>query len=186
MSTALRLSGVSRFLGDTFRRRFVGITTLALLTDLATKELAVRGLSDHRFIPLTDRLALTLVWNTGAAGGVSFGPLTAPLSVFMTLLAIGLVLSVARSLAAIDSRATTSLALVTGGALGNLASILAGPAGVADFLAVHLWGNVTIVANVADLYLWSGALLLAPVAATLISRVREERAVKGNYVGGTT
>lgn len=167
---------VSRILGDSLRRRFFGIALTAMTVDLATKAIAVRGLGETGYIPITDRFALTLVWNTGAAGGVSMGPFTAPLSVIMTLLAIGLVLTVVRALANIDPRAVLSLALVTGGAMGNLASVIGGPVGVADFLAIHLWSDITIVANIADLFLWSGALLLAPVALTLVGRAREERA----------
>ena len=72
-----------------------------------------------------------------------------------------------------------ALGLVSGGALGNLASIVAGPKGVADFLAVRLTQNVTMVANVADLFLWSGALMLIPVAITVLRMARAERGAKG-------
>lgn len=51
-----------------------------------------------------------------------------------------------------------------------------GPPGVADFIGIRLTKDTTIVANVADFALWTGALLLAPVAMTLVRLVREERA----------
>jgi lipoprotein signal peptidase len=78
-------------------------------------------------------------------------------------------------LAAVDPRATLALSLVTGGAIGNLASMLAGPEGVADFLAVRIGDATTIVMNGADLLLWSGALMLVPVVARLVRAVRSER-----------
>jgi hypothetical protein len=50
--------------------------------------------------------------------------------------------------------------------------------GVADFLAVRLTDDLTMVANVADLFLWSGALALIPVGATLVRMARAERAAR--------
>ncbi|MBY0490422.1 MAG: signal peptidase II [Gemmatimonadaceae bacterium] len=167
---------VSRHLGDDLQRRFYVVALGAMLVDLATKAMAVRALGETGIVPLFDRVTLMLVWNTGAAGGISMGPFTAQLNVLMTSLAVLLVVSVVRAIASVDPRAVLALGMVTGGALGNLASILGGHEGVADFIGLQLWGDTTIVANVADLMLWSGALLLVPIAATLVSRVRAERA----------
>lgn len=163
---------------DSALRRFVGIAIAAAAVDLLTKEVAVRQLGEHGFYALSERLALMLVWNTGAAGGVSLGPSTWLLNVIVTVLALGLVISVVRPMAAVDPRATMALGLVSGGAVGNLASIVAGPAGVADFLAVRLTPEITMVANVADLFLWTGAAALFPVGATLVRMVRQERAAR--------
>jgi lipoprotein signal peptidase len=161
---------------DPVIRRYLGFAVLACLADLCTKEVAVRSLGEHGFVSLTDRFALMLVWNTGSAGGVSIGPFTTELNVLMTLLAMGLVFTVVRPMAAIDPRATLPLALVSGGAAGNLLSMLWGPSGVADFIGIRLTKDTTIVANVADFALWTGALLLAPVVLTLVRMVRAERA----------
>jgi lipoprotein signal peptidase len=167
---------LARHLADNLQRRFYLVALGAMLLDLGTKAIAVRALGATGYVPIADRLTLLLVWNTGGAGGVSMGPFTAQLNVLMTSLAVVLVVSVVRAIASIDPRAVVALGMVTGGALGNLASILGGHEGVADFIGIRLWRDTTIVANVADLMLWSGALLLAPIAATLISRVRAERA----------
>lgn len=168
-----RFGSLSR---DIALRQFFGIAIAASAVDLLTKEVAVRTLGDTGLVTLTERLSLTLVWNTGAAGGVSLGPFTWMLNVIVTVLALGLVISVVRPMAAVDARSTMALGLVSGGAVGNLASILAGPVGVADFLAVRLTDDLTMVANVADLFLWSGALALIPVGATLVRMARAERA----------
>ena len=85
-------------------------------------------------------------------------------------------------LAAIDRRAIPALGLVTGGAIGNLASMMAGPPGVADFIGIRLSADTTMVANVADFALWSGALLLVPVALKLVRLVRAERAAAARAV----
>lgn len=169
-------SSISRPVLDPVIRRYFGIALLALLADLCTKEVAVRWLGDHGFLNLTERFTLMLVWNTGSAGGISIGPFTTELNVLMTVMAMGLVYTVVRPMAAIDPRAVLPLALVSGGAAGNLLSMLWGPPGVADFIGIRLTKDTTIVANVADFALWAGALLLAPVAMTLVRMVREERA----------
>ncbi len=173
-----RQSILPSFFRDDAIRRYMGIAIAACGVDLLTKEIAVRSLGETGLVTLTERLSLTLVWNTGAAGGVSIGPFTWLLNVVITVLALGLVVSVVRAMAAVDARSTLALGLVSGGALGNLASIVAGPRGVADFLAVRLTDDVTMVANVADLFLWVGALALVPVGATLVRMAREERAAK--------
>ena len=159
--------------------RFVSLAVAAALTDLATKAIAASLLGDGSVIGLTKRIGLMLVYNTGVTGGASLGPLTGAVNVITTSVAIAMVVWIVRPLAAVDPRATTALALVSGGALGNLASMLAGPSGVADFLAVRVAGTATIVMNVADLLLWGGALMLVPVVLTLIRAVRAQRALEG-------
>lgn len=161
---------------DSALRRYTGIAIAASAVDLLTKEVAVRSLGEYGLYTLTERVSLTLVWNTGAAGGMSIGPFTWLINVVVTVLALGLVMSVVRPMAAVDPRSTMALGLVSGGALGNLASIVAGPIGVADFIAIRLTDDLTMVANVADLFLWVGALALAPVGVTLMRMVRAERA----------
>lgn len=164
------------FWRDPVAHRYGLIASAAFLSDLGTKELAYRLLGTDGFVPLTERFALFLVWNTGVTGGISVGPFTWPLNVIVTVMALWLVLTVVRPMTAVDSRAAVALGLVTGGALGNLASIVGGPPGVADFIAIQLSANSTMVANLADFFLWGGALLLAPVGMTLVRLVREERA----------
>ena len=119
-----------------------------------------------------------LVYNTGPAGGYSIGPFTWTLNVLVTVAALAMVMRIVQPLSALDRRATLALGLLSGGAFGNLSSILVGPSGVADFLAVHLGRDTTIVMNVADLMLWSGALMLLPVVLKMIGLVRLERATR--------
>lgn len=155
--------------------RYFSAAALAASLDLVSKEMVTRTLGDQRIVSLTDRLSLMLVYNTGTAGGFSIGPFTFALNVLVTIGAIIMVMRILRPLSDVDPRAAMSLGLVTGGAFGNLASMIVGPAGVADFLALDLGGGTTVVMNVADLMLWSGALMLVPVVARLIHLVRQER-----------
>ena len=154
---------------------FLAVAAIAATVDLLTKELATGLLSDGRFVAIGDQLGFMLVYNTGSAGGVSIGPFTRSINVLATMLAIGMVIRVVSPLASVDARAALPLGLLTGGALGNLASMLAGPEGVADFLAVRIGHSGMIIMNIADLFLWVGALLLAPVVLRLLGAIRAER-----------
>ena len=157
--------------------RFFFLTAIAASVDLLTKAIATSALRDGQVIALTRRMALMLVYNTGATGGASWGAFTGVLNIAATVGAIAMVIWIIKPLAVVDSRALLALSLVTGGALGNLASMLAGPAGVADFFAVRLGDYAPIVMNVADLLLWGGAILLMPVIVTLVRAVRAGRAL---------
>jgi signal peptidase II len=158
--------------------RFVAATSVVAAIDLVSKAVAVRALGEHGVIPINDWFSLFVVYNTASAGSVHLGPLTAQINVLITCLAVGLIVSVVPALSAIDTRSTRALALVCGGAVGNLFSLLLGPDGVADFLAFRLGSDTTLVANVADFFLWSGAAMLAPVVMVLVRMVRAEREVK--------
>ncbi len=159
----------------TARARFIGMTAAVAAVDLLVKDVAVRSLGSDNVVAFTDRFSMFVVFNTGSAGGVQIGPYTWHLNVLVTLLAVGMIASVVQPMASVDRRATRALAFVAGGAVGNLLSMLFGPDGVADFLAIRLTADTTIVANVADLALWAGAAMLAPVALTLFRLARIER-----------
>ena len=158
---------------------YSAVAAIAAGADLLTKQAAVSMLGD-REISLIGRLSLMLVFNEGSAGGVMVGPYTWQINVVTTIMALVLITAVASSLIAVDRRATMALGLIAGGAIGNLARMLAGPAGVADFLAVQMSPELTIVMNVADLALWAGALMLGPVVVTLIKAIRAEHRAKQN------
>ncbi len=158
--------------------RYATTAVAAVASDLVTKEVATRALSDGHMVPLSDRVALMLMYNTGTAGGFSIGPFTFALNVIVTLAAILMVLKIVKPLSAIDPRTNVALGLVTGGAMGNLLSMIAGPAGVADFFAINIGSGTTVVMNLADLLLWTGAALLIPVVARLIHLTRLERAAR--------
>ena len=159
--------------------QFLAIATVAATIDLMTKELATGLLGHGQLVALTNKIGFLLVYNTGTAGGLSIGPFTAAINVLVTIVAIAMVVRVVSPLARVDARAVRPLALLTGGALGNLASMIAGPEGVADFLAVRLPNTALMVMNVADLMLWSGALLLVPVVVRLCGAIRAERLARG-------
>ena len=155
---------------------YLAIAAGAGLLDWATKTLAVSFLTNNTQV-LTDRLALMLVFNTAGAGGMSWGPHTWLINVSVTAIAVMMITLVVAPLAKVDRRASLAQGLVAGGATGNLVSMLAGVDGVADFLAVRFTESA-FVANIADLALWTGALLLIPVVGSLLMAIRAERVAK--------
>lgn len=176
-STSLRALSVQS-LRHSVLGRFVAATSVVAAIDLVTKAVAVFALGEHDVIPITEWFSLFVVYNTASAGSIHLGPLTAQINVLITCIAVGLIVSVVPALSAIDTRSVRALSLICGGAVGNLFSMLLGPEGVADFLAFRLSSNTTLVANVADFFLWGGAAMLGPVVLVLIRMVRAEQSVK--------
>jgi signal peptidase II len=174
-SLVLRTRRVQSIL-EQARFRFAAITAVVAAADLISKAVAVRSLGDTGLVTVSDRFSLFVVYNTGGAGGAMVGPYTMHINVLVTLVAVALIAWVVEAMASVDGRSTRALAFVAGGAIGNLSSMLWGPEGVADFLAIRLGTETTVVANVADFALWAGAAMLAPVALLLFRLVRAERA----------
>lgn len=180
IATSRYTASVRRF----FDARYLGYALAAAALDLISKQAAVSWLGD-REVELGSHFGLMLVFNTGGAGGYSVGPTTWYLNVLVTAAAIVIMSVIAADLSRFHRLGAVALGLVAGGALGNLASMLVGPAGVADFLALHLTDR-SIIFNVADLCLWTGALMLIPVVFYLGRAIRLERSKQRTDKGVST
>jgi signal peptidase II len=143
-------------------RVFIPIALTLLLTDCASKRLAVEHLVLHQPRPVVDDLLkLTLTYNKGAALGTSLGPYS---RVGFSLIAIVMLVVLVRILRETppDDRWTgAALALVCGGALGNLVDRLRSPSGVVDFIDVGVGAHRFWIFNVADIGVSVGAATLA-------------------------
>ena len=113
------------------------IALLVAIGDWLTKAVAARLVGSDP-VELTERLRFAVVHNDGTAFGLSAGAYTWPLNLALTLVAIVLMVPVARDLARIDEASPRALGLIMGGAMGNLASLLFGPPGVVDFISVSM------------------------------------------------
>ena len=146
-------------------RVFWPLTSLMLLADYATKRaieaaLAVSGGSK----PIIDHLVqFTLAYNQGAVFATRLGP-------YQRWLMIGLVLAVlvvlARAYHQITQRGlfgTIGLALIAGGAVGNLLDRIISARGVVDFIDVGIGDSRFYLFNVADAGVSVGAAILACV-----------------------
>ena len=151
--------------GASKSRLFFGVAISVVLVDAFTKLLAVDRLMPTR-LPRTvigETLRLTLVFNPGAAFGLNFGPYSRWIFTALTIGALVLLWQLYRATPIGDWVRTLALALVCGGAMGNLVDRLKSSRGVVDFIdagfGVHRWPTF----NVADMAVSCGAVLLAIV-----------------------
>lgn len=173
MSTMPGISAQPSALASSPGVRFGAVALAALALDLSTKLWATQALTEGAIV-LSRWFSLMLLFNTGAAGGVSLGPYTWMINVLGTTLTIALVASVVGPLARVDGRAVLAMGLIAGGAAGNLTSLIVESRGVPDFLALQI-PRAVVVFNIADVALWGGALVLTPIVASLVRAVRAER-----------
>jgi signal peptidase II len=147
-------------------RLFWPILIVVVAADVLTKWIAVARLSDpprfpHEFIG--EYLRFTLVYNPGAAFGLNVGPHSR--WVFMAL-TIGALLILGRLYLTSergDRSRVISLALVCGGAVGNLIDRIRHELGVVDFVDIGVGDTRWPTFNVADMAVSTGAFLLAIV-----------------------
>lgn len=144
-------------------RIFWSLAGLLVLTDCSTKR-AIEHAAPVAGVPrpvIGDVVRFTLAYNKGAAFSTHFG-------IYQRWVLIGFVLAVLVVLARSYDRitqtgrlATVGLALVTGGAIGNLLDRLLSDRGVVDFIDVGIRSSRFYVFNVADVGVSIGAALLA-------------------------
>lgn len=142
---------------------FWGIFAPVVLLDVLTKLLAVRYLVPQR-LPhevVGETVRLTLVYNPGAAFGLHLGPYSRWIFMALTVGALVILARLYRSTRAGDGWRIAALALVCGGALGNLIDRIRSPWGVVDFIDVGLGDVRWPTFNVADMAVSTGAVLLA-------------------------
>ena len=159
---------------------FWPILLVVVASDVVTKWLAVQKLSSPPRMPhevFGEYVRFTLVYNPGAAFGLNVGEHSR--WVFMAL-TIGALLILGRlylSTQPGDRTRVVALALVCGGALGNLIDRIRHDVGVVDFLDLGFGDARWPTFNIADMAVSSGAFLLAIVLWA------EDRAAGENKVG---
>ena len=108
-----------------------------------------------------DVVRFQLAYNVGAAMGLTIGRHSRVVFSVMALLAVAVLARLYRRAARDDWRLALALALIIGGALGNLLDRLRSPLGVVDFIDVGMGGLRFWTFNVADVGVTLGAGLLA-------------------------
>jgi signal peptidase II len=134
-----------------------------VLADSATKWLAERLLVPQ-YVPrdvIGDIVRFTLAYNPGAAFGLHVGEHSRWIFTLLTVAALVILGRLYRGTRAADVRRALALALVTGGALGNLIDRLRHDAGVVDFIDLGFGTMRWYTFNVADMAVSLGAVLLA-------------------------
>jgi signal peptidase II len=147
-------------------RLFWPVLLSIFAVDIVTKRAAVEALADQQRVPyevISHWLRMTLVYNPGAAFGLSVGEYSRWI---FTALTIGALLILGRlymSTRAGDSSRVAALSLVCGGAMGNLLDRITSKQGVVDFIDIGVRDARWPTFNVADMAVSVGAFLLAVV-----------------------
>lgn len=152
--------------------RFWTIFLTIVLVDVVTKRFAVSELwpphVPHRVIG--DFLRFTLAFNPGGAMSLSLGPQS---RWWFSLLAIGTLFVLAyiyKQTSPHDRMQMASIALICGGAVGNLLDRLRSARGVVDFIDIGIGTHRFFTFNIADVGVTIGTATLTWIFCTRASR----------------
>jgi signal peptidase II len=141
---------------------YVVVVGTVLVLDIATKWAVQRTLRLYDPVPvLGDFFRLTYIFNPGAAFGLHLGAYSRLFFTVLSLVAVVVLWLFYRATPYADRLRLFAIALVTGGAVGNLIDRLRDIRGVVDFLDVGIGGLRWPVFNIADIAISVGAILLA-------------------------
>jgi signal peptidase II len=144
-------------------RVFWPVFLVLLLVDCSSKELVVDqiGLSNVPHSVVGDAVRFTLAFNPDAAMGLTLGPFSRAGFVLAALLAIAVLAPLYRRTDAGQTSRIVAIALICGGAAGNMLDRLRFSRGVVDFIDVGIGAHRFYIFNLADLGVTIGAALLA-------------------------
>ena len=143
-------------------RWFWPLVIALLLTDCATKRVVEHHLTVGQSRPVVGEVVrLTLAYNTKAVMGLPLGGGSSRLVLSALSIAALVVLGLLYHRAQPSERLrVVGIALVAGGAIGNLLDRLRSSAGVVDFIDVGVANVRFWTFNVADMGITAGAVLL--------------------------
>jgi signal peptidase II len=142
---------------------FWPVLVMVAAVDFCTKALAVSRLVPQR-LPhevYGDVVRFTLVYNPGAAFGLHVGQYSRSIFTVLTIVALVILGRLYAATRPGDVVRTLSLALVCGGAVGNLIDRIRAEAGVVDFIDIGFGDSRWPTFNIADMAVSLGAFLLA-------------------------
>jgi signal peptidase II len=143
-------------------KAFWPVLLVVLLTDCSTKEYVEAELHarDMPQAVVGQVVRLNLAYNEGAAFGLSFGAHTQRVLGIVGIAVLGLVLTAYGHLEPRARWRAVGLAMIAGGALGNLWDRLWSPYGVVDFIDIGVGSLRFWTFNVADMGITCGVLIL--------------------------
>jgi signal peptidase II len=136
----------------------LSVVVLDFLTKLAAEATLLR--SSGRSV-VGDWFQLRLVYNSGAAFGLDVGPYSRWIFLAVALVAVVALYRMSKTTPPGETFRQMALALVCGGALGNLIDRVRNPLGVVDFLDVGIGTLRWPTFNLADMAISCGAVALA-------------------------
>ncbi len=146
------------------------IMSFVVVLDVVTKAFVQRTFHLYEQMDILGSFfRLTYIHNSGAAFGIQLGPYSREIFLVLSVVALVALAAMYWVTPAGDRLRLISLALICGGAIGNLLDRIRSAQGVVDFLDVGVGNMRWPVFNVADMAVTTGAVLLA------LSLWREER-----------
>ncbi|HVD61111.1 MAG TPA: signal peptidase II [Gemmatimonadaceae bacterium] len=129
--------------------------------DCTTKRLVVASLPPHVPHPVIgDVVRFTLAYNPDAAMGLSLGAYSRIGFAVIALVVLGGLLLNRRRITEGNGARSIAIALIAGGAIGNLIDRVRSSRGVVDFIDVGIGNARFYTFNVADASVFCGAVLL--------------------------
>lgn len=141
---------------------FVGVVAGVVVLDLTTK-LAIQN-SFHLYEQVNivgEYLRFTFIYNPGAAFGIHLGEHSRLIFLVLSVVALVALAGMYWVTPAADRARLGAIALVCGGAIGNLVDRIRSARGVVDFLDVGVGDLRWPVFNIADIAVTTGAIFLA-------------------------
>lgn len=157
---------------------FLVIVVTVVLFDFTTKWMVQRTFTLYEQVDVIgEYVRLTYIFNPGAAFGIHLGPYSRVIFLVLSAVALLALAGMYWATPLVDRMRLASIALICGGAIGNLIDRLRSERGVVDFLDVGIGTIRWPVFNVADIAVTTGAIILA------LSLWNEERRVEGETSG---
>jgi len=159
--------------------RFWTIFLSIVLVDIVTKRFAESSLVPY--VPknvIDDILRFTLAFNAGGAMSLSLGPSS---RWWFTLLSIATLFVLAymyRQTSPTDRLQLASLALICGGAVGNLIDRIRSPLGVVDFIDIGIGPHRFWTFNIADVGVTFGTAALTWILCVRAARDERRRSIQ--------
>jgi len=159
--------------------RFWTIFLSIVLVDIVTKRFAESSLVPY--VPknvIDDILRFTLAFNAGGAMSLSLGPSS---RWWFTLLSIATLFVLAymyRQTSPTDRLQLASLALICGGAVGNLIDRIRSPLGVVDFIDIGIGPHRFWTFNIADVGVTCGTAALTWILCVRAARDERRRSIQ--------
>ena len=138
------------------------LAAIWVIADILTKKAVVPFLTDHggSYSVIGEYLRFTLAMNKGMAFGLTFGEWSRWILIAFTLVTLALIFHLYRQTLDRQKVQIVALALITGGAIGNLIDRLTSSLGVVDFIDVGIGAHRFWIFNVADAGVSIGGALL--------------------------
>jgi signal peptidase II len=141
---------------------FLGVIVVIVVFDYVTKLWVQENMHLYQQINLVgDYVRFTFIHNPGAAFGIHLGEHSRMVFLVLSIVALVTLGFFYWHTPAEDKARLLALALICGGAIGNLIDRVRSEAGVVDFIDIGVGARRWPVFNVADIAVTTGAIFLA-------------------------